>query len=109
MAGKSKEKKGKAKRKPKPPIALDRGFGPTLRHCRKQAGYTQQVLAQQSELHRTEISLLERGKRNPGYDVLIRLIGALGVEAGELLAGSSWRPPEIGTKGRYVYRDTAPD
>ena len=106
MAGESKAGKEKAKRKPKPPIALDRGFGPTLRRCRKRAGYTQEALAQRSELHRTEISLLERGKRNPGYDVLIRLIGALGVEAGELLAGSSWRPPETGTKGRYVYRET---
>jgi transcriptional regulator with XRE-family HTH domain len=98
--------KKKRKRKPKPPIALDRAFGPTLRRCRKRAGYTQVVLAERSELHRTEISLLERGKRNPGYDVLIRLIGALELEdPGELLAGSSWKAPEIGKKGRYIYRD----
>jgi transcriptional regulator with XRE-family HTH domain len=96
--------KEKRKRKPKPPIDLDRGFGPTLRRCRKRAGYTQLELAGRSELHRTEISLLERGKRNPGYDVLIRLIGAMELkDPGELLEGSSWKAPEIGKKGRYVY------
>jgi transcriptional regulator with XRE-family HTH domain len=100
--------KEKRERKPKPPIALDRGFGPTLRRCRKRAGITQVVLAERSELHRTEISLLERGKRNPGYDVLVRLIGGLELEdPGELLAGSSWKVPETGSKGRYIYRDAS--
>lgn len=101
MAGK-KEKSG---RKSKPPIALDKGFGPNLRRCRKRAGYTQEVLAQGAGLHRTEISLLERGLRNPGYDVLTRLIGALGIEPNELLKGTVWKPPGVGSKGRFVYQD----
>jgi len=98
----------KRTRKPKPPIDLDRGFGPTLRRLRKRAGLTQMVLAEKSELHRTEISLLERGKRNPGLDVVTRLIGALKLEdPGEILVGTSWKAPEPGKKGRYIYRDAS--
>lgn len=101
MAGDEK----KAGKEPKLPIALDRAFGPNLRRCRKRAGYTQEALAQRAGLHRTEISLLERGLRNPGYDVVTRLLGALGVEPNELLKGTTWKPPGIGSKGRFVYRD----
>jgi transcriptional regulator with XRE-family HTH domain len=68
------------------------------------AGYTQEVLAGRAELHRTQISLLERGLRSPGLDVVVRLIGALGVEPNDLLEGTTWWPGNDGRRGRFSYR-----
>jgi transcriptional regulator with XRE-family HTH domain len=84
-------------------IDLDRTFGPTLRRHRKAAGYTQEVLAERAEVHRTQISLLERGLRNPGLDMIEKLAGALGVHPGSLFEGSIWVPAEDGREGHFEY------
>jgi transcriptional regulator with XRE-family HTH domain len=97
VAGRKKKSEGK------PAVALDRTFGPNLRRCRRTANLTQEQLAHLANVHPTYISLLERGKRNPGYDVTMRLIGALEVGADELYKGGAWIPPEVGTKGRFKY------
>lgn len=95
------EKNSKTTRKPA--VALDRTFGPNLKRCRKAASLTQEQLAHLSGLHPTYISLLERGKRNPGYDITMKLIGALEIEADELYKGGTWIPPDIGRSGRFKY------
>jgi transcriptional regulator with XRE-family HTH domain len=87
-------------------IALDRSFAPTLRRCRIAAGLTQEELAERAEVHRTQINLLERALRNPGYDMLTRLAGALEVDPGKLFAGTVWRRPEKGREGHYEYDAT---
>ena len=84
-------------------VALDRTFGANLRKCRKAAGFTQEQLAHLAGLHPTYISLLERGERNPGYEITMKLIGALGIEADDLYRGAVWIPPAVGREGRFTY------
>jgi ribosome-binding protein aMBF1 (putative translation factor) len=107
MAGDQKQRQNKkstrAKKPPKTVLALDRSFGPNLRRCRKAAGYSQEALAERAEVHRTEISLVERGLRNAGVDVVTRLIGALEVEPNALFEGITWMPPGGGRDGRFSY------
>jgi transcriptional regulator with XRE-family HTH domain len=60
-------------------------FAANLRRCRRNKGLSQQRLAFICKLHRTEISLLERGDRNPRLSTIIRLARALDVPPAELL------------------------
>jgi transcriptional regulator with XRE-family HTH domain len=87
----------------KPMVALDRTFGANLKECRKAAGHTQEQLAYLAGLHPTYISLLERGQRNPGYEITTKLIGALGIKADDLYRGVAWVPPGIGREGHFTY------
>jgi transcriptional regulator with XRE-family HTH domain len=67
-------------------------FGANLARCRKRANLSQEELGLRSSLHRTEISLLERGIRIPRIDTLVKLAGALSIPPSELLEGIDWRP-----------------
>ena len=64
----------------------DSELGVLLRRARVQAGLTQESLADRTGLHRTYISLLERGLRSPTVSVLSGLSEALGIRASEILA-----------------------
>jgi transcriptional regulator with XRE-family HTH domain len=86
-------------------VALDRTFGANLRRCRKAAGFTQEQLAHLAGLHPTYVSLLERGQRNPGFEITVKLIGALGIKADDLYRGVSWVPPGVGTEGHFTYTE----
>ncbi len=61
-------------------------LGDELRTARKDAGLSQEELASRAGLHRTYISLLERGLRSPTVDVLLRLCAAMGVSASKIIA-----------------------
>ena len=56
-----------------------------LRLLRVTRGWTQEVLAEASGLHRTYISSLERGGRNISIDNIDRLAQALGISISELV------------------------
>ncbi len=56
-----------------------------VQRIRRQRSWSQEELAFQSGLHRTYISGIERGVRNPTVLVLERLAEALGVPAAALL------------------------
>jgi transcriptional regulator with XRE-family HTH domain len=56
-----------------------KAFGSVLKTARTGAGYTQEKLAELADIDRTYPSLLERGKREPGLGVVIRLGEALRV------------------------------
>jgi transcriptional regulator with XRE-family HTH domain len=59
-----------------------------LRRHRGHAGLSQEKLAELCDLDRTEISLLECGKRSPRLDTLVRLTRALELSSvAELLEG----------------------
>ena len=62
-------------------------FAANLRRRREQAGLSQEALGFASKLHRTEVSLLERGERDPRLSTVVRLARGLGVSVGELLDG----------------------
>lgn len=65
-------------------------FAAHLRKARLAAGLTQDELGDSCHLHRTEVSLLERGGREPRLSTLIKLASALGVTPESLCAGISW-------------------
>lgn len=56
-----------------------------LRKLRQDAGLSQEAFADQAGIHRTYISDLERGARNPTITVVDKLAVALDVKVGELL------------------------
>jgi transcriptional regulator with XRE-family HTH domain len=62
------------------------GFARNLRAARAEAGLSQERLSALAKLHRTEISLLERGERDPKLSTIMRLADALGVQAATLVA-----------------------
>lgn len=76
------------------PFAAD--FGKNLRHCRHGARLSQQELGQLASLHRTEISLLERGIREPRLGTIVKLADGLSVALKELLEGLDWQPTTSG-------------
>jgi DNA-binding XRE family transcriptional regulator len=53
-------------------------FAANLRQARTKAGISQEELGYRCELHRTEISLLERAGREPRLATIAKLAGALG-------------------------------
>jgi transcriptional regulator with XRE-family HTH domain len=48
-------------------------FAANLRYHRDRAGLSQEALADLCDLHRTEISLLERSKRSPRLETIVIL------------------------------------
>lgn len=65
---------------------VNRLFGKAVREYRVQAGLSQEELADVAGLHRTYVSLLERGQRNPSLQVVLTLARALGVAGATLVA-----------------------
>ena len=60
-------------------------LGVNVRRLRKKRGWSQEDLAFESDLHRTYISGIERGVRNPSVTIMEDLASALGVKTGRLL------------------------
>jgi transcriptional regulator with XRE-family HTH domain len=65
-------------------------FAHNLRRRRIVVGISQEELGERTELHRTEISLLERAGREPRFATLLKLCGALGTTADALCEGTGW-------------------
>jgi transcriptional regulator with XRE-family HTH domain len=66
-------------------------FAENLRRHRLRLGLSQERLAEICELDRTAISLLERRKRTPRLDTIVRLARGLGLSSPcELLEGMRW-------------------
>jgi len=61
--------------------------GKNVRRLREDLGLSQEQLAFETELHRTYISGVERGIRNPTVLIIERLAKALKVQPFELLKG----------------------
>ncbi len=60
--------------------------GRVIRRYREDVGLSQEALAAESGLHRTYISLVERGRRNISVDALAQIAEALGVYPSRLMA-----------------------
>jgi transcriptional regulator with XRE-family HTH domain len=67
-------------------------FAANLRKARKRAAISQEELGFRCELHRTEISLLERAGREPRLATLTKLAGSLDSTPQELCEGIAWDP-----------------
>jgi transcriptional regulator with XRE-family HTH domain len=67
-------------------------FGANLAAARQRSGLSQEEVGFRAGLHRTEVSILERGTRCPRIDTLVKLAGALDVPiVCPLLEGIGWR------------------
>ena len=60
-------------------------FGAAIRNLRLRRGWSQEDLAEVSGLHRTYISGVERGVRNPTLSIIIQIANALKVAPSALL------------------------
>ncbi len=60
--------------------------GINLRRLRREKEWSQEDLAFESGLHRTYVSGIERGVRNPTLLILVKLAKTLGVAPAELVA-----------------------
>ena len=67
---------------------IRRQVGANVRRLREQRGWSQEELAFECGLHRTYISGVERGVRNPTVLVVHEIALALGVPAARLLEAS---------------------
>jgi transcriptional regulator with XRE-family HTH domain len=56
-----------------------------LRRLRTEKGWSQEDYADRAGIHRTYVSDIERGARNPTITVVEKLAGPFGVSAGALL------------------------
>jgi transcriptional regulator with XRE-family HTH domain len=65
-------------------------FSANLRRARQDAGISQEELAERCEIHRTEVSLLERGGREPRLGTMVKLATALGTTPEALCSGITW-------------------
>ena len=59
-------------------------FGENLRKTRKKVGFSQEKLAEKTGLHRTYISFLERGLRNPTLTTIYKLSVELDINITDL-------------------------
>jgi len=74
--------------------AVSGRFAANVLRFREAAGISQEELAFRAAVHRTQISLIESGHRLPRLETLVKLSGALGVTANDLVDGIAWEPYE---------------
>ncbi len=70
-------------------------FGANLKRHRRLADLSQDEVAVQASLHRTEISYPERGLRLARIDTIAKLAAVLEVDPGELFEGIAWQPGAV--------------
>jgi transcriptional regulator with XRE-family HTH domain len=66
-------------------VDIRQRLGRNVRRLREGKALSQEAFAEEASIHRTYVSDIERGARNPTITVVERLAVALGVSAGELL------------------------
>lgn len=62
-----------------------KAFGARVRLLREQRSWSQETLADNSGLHRTYISGVERGIRNPSLTIVLQLASAFNISPSELM------------------------
>ena len=67
-------------------LEMSDAFALVLRRQREARGFSQEALAEKSDLHPTYIGMLERRLRNPTLNVIKALARALGVPLAKLIA-----------------------
>lgn len=83
-------------------------FGQNLLRCRRRADLSQEELGVRASLHRTEIGLLENGRRVARIDTLIQLAGAMSIPPEQLLEGLHWNAGDTATGQFAIARPASP-
>ena len=68
-------------------MTIQKSFGRNIRRTRESKGDSQEELAAAANLHRTYLSGIERGQRNPTLLIIVRIATALRVPPSELMKG----------------------
>ena len=66
-------------------MTMELALGREIKKAREVLQKSQEVLAFEAGIHRTYVSLIERGKKSPTLAVIVRLAKALGIKPSELL------------------------
>ena len=66
-------------------MTIEKAVGQELRYCRTQKGLSQEDLGFEASLHRTYISLIERGLKSPTISTTVRICAALDIAPDEFL------------------------
>ena len=66
-------------------MGIRKALSNNLKKLRRRKGWSQETLAAEAGLHRTYVSGVERGDRNPTIEVIAKLAKALGVRPADLL------------------------
>lgn len=74
---------------------LRRVVGNNVKYWRMKRGFSQEELAFRSDLHRTYVSAVERGIRNPTVLIVGKLAAALGVRPVMLLDDYAGRADDV--------------
>ena len=64
---------------------MQREFGRAFRRRREAAGLSQEDTAFRARVHRTYVSLIERGRANPSLTVIVRLASVLDATLSSLM------------------------
>lgn len=79
-------------------------FGENLLRIRQARKLSQENVAEMAEIHRTQVSLLERGQQQPLLETVVRLAGALDVPVDALFEGILWQASPVG-RGRFLVEE----
>jgi len=66
-------------------MTMELVLGREIKKAREVLQRSQEALAFEAGIHRTYVSLIERGKKSPTLAVIVRLATALGIKPSELL------------------------
>jgi len=66
-------------------MTMELALGREIKKAREVSQQSQEALAFEAGIHRTYVSLIERGKKSPTLAVIVRLAKALGIKPSELL------------------------
>lgn len=64
-------------------------FGEQVKNLRMEAGLSQEEFAEKLGIHRTYMSFIERGQRNPSLKILFKISRALKIKLPELFSFDS--------------------
>jgi transcriptional regulator with XRE-family HTH domain len=67
-------------------LDINQRFGKAIRRRRREMDLSQEELAERAQLHRTYISSIERGQRNPSLENIEKLAKALDISISALFA-----------------------
>lgn len=79
-------------------------FGANLQRQRRRIGLSQEDLARVVDIHRTEVSQLERGLRLARLDTILKLSAGIKESPCVLLAGLEWLPGHY-VEGKFYVED----
>jgi len=88
-------------------MEIEKAVGEELRACRQRKQISQEQLGFDAAIHRTYVSLIERGEKSPTLAVLFHLCKALDVSPAEFAKNSRLRvakksKPDVSEKTSWV-------